>query len=271
MNFKKFKKLIFLLALFFLISYGFYTQAQQDQIDTNTDMGTVNAVLESGDNRITIGEFLPISIKLLNFGSEKRVDVTIYYRILNNNNEEVYSESETVAVETTASFIKRIRIPFTTKPGLYSIETSLNYPGQEQPAVSSFSFTVEEKFGGLFKNELISYLILVFVIIFVIIFSIYLYIKWDKKYRTIFHDYSDKPKEQVIYYEILSDIISQMRLRIGDDAFKIAKNIPDLEVNDINGRVIDIKGEPAKIVALLVDRYEKVSGGRVNFSLRHKK
>ena len=262
MNFKTPQTLFFLLVFSSLSFCGFYVQAQ--------DVGTIMAVLEGENNKIVVGEFLPISIKLSNFDPEKKVDVIVYYKILNDKNEEEYSENETVTVEGAVSFIKRIRIPTTTKPGFYSMASSLSYLDQKQPAVSEFSFIVEEKFGGFLKNDTLSALIFIFIVIFVTFFSIYLFATWNRKYRAVFHDYSDKPKDQIIYYEILSDIISQMRLRIGDDALKIAKDIPDLEINDINGKIINIKSEPAKIVALLVASYEKISGNRVDFSLRNK-
>jgi hypothetical protein len=106
--------------------------------------------------------------------------------------------------------------------------------------------------------------------ILIIIFFTWLFVRWNSSRRIIFYDYSNKPKDQVIYYEILSDIISQMRLRIGNKALEIAKTIPELKINDKNGLVLNIKDDPAKIVALLVSKYEKLSGRRVSFALRPK-
>lgn len=91
--------------------------------------------------------------------------------------------------------------------------------------------------------------------------------RWNR--RLILHDYSDKPKDEIIYYQMLSDIVAQMRLRIGDDAFKIAQNIPDLEIDTKTGRIVRIKKDPAKIIALLISRYEKLSGNRISFGLRN--
>ena len=58
--------------------------------------------------RVAPGEFLPFSVKLLNFGGKRRVDVTITYQIIDSEGTEVFTESETIAVETTASFVKGI-------------------------------------------------------------------------------------------------------------------------------------------------------------------
>ena len=61
-----------------------------------------------------------------------------------------------------------------------------------------------------------------------------------------------------------------MRLRIGNNALEIASNIPDLEIDDRNGLVVDIKKDPAKIIALLIFRYEKLFGRKISFGLRQK-
>src|SRR6185369_11340145 len=59
--------------------------------------------------RVAPGEFLPISVRLTNFGSKQRADVTISYRILDNTGTSLITNTETVAVQTTASFIKTIQ------------------------------------------------------------------------------------------------------------------------------------------------------------------
>lgn len=270
MNFKIVKTLFFYQLLFSLLIYGVFANAEENTVGATVNVGTVNAVPESENNRIAPGEFLPISIKLVNFGSQKRVDIIIDYKILDSSNEEVYSESETVAVETTANFVKRIQLPYTIKPGLYTVVSSLKYPYQEGPATSKFPILVEEKTAGFFKSDLVFYSIVFILIILTAVILTYLFASWSRKHRIIVHDYNDKPKDQIIYYEILSDIISQMRLRVGNDALEIAKNIPDLEINDKNGLVINIKKDPAKIIALLIFRYEKLFGRQISFGLRQK-
>ncbi len=261
------KIISFYLLLFPLLLMGSFTVAQTDP---NNSAGTVKTVSEGSDNRIAPGEFLPVSVKLINFGSQKRVDVVVDYKILDSNGEEIISESETVAVETTASFIKRIQIHYTLKPGFYTLVTVLNYPYQEYPAISKFPFLVEEKIGGFFKSDLIFYAIFIVLIILAAIFITYLFTKRKRGYNIINYDYNDKPKNEIIYYEMLSDIITQMRLHIGDDALEIANNIEDLEINNKNGLIINIKKDPAKIVALLISRYEKLLGQPISFRVSKK-
>lgn len=257
MNFIKIKKFVLLvfLALFW----------------ANTCMASsIDASLENEESVVAPGDFLTVSVKLVNFGSQNRVDVVSSYKIFDNLDKEVYSESETVAVDTTASFIKRIHLPQDILPGFYTAKVILQYPYQVDPAESEFQFEVEEEILGVFKSHLILYFIILFIFVVCIIFVTYLFVGRKKSTAIIFHDYSNKPKTEIIYYEILSDIISQMRLRAGDDALEIAKNIPDLEINEKNGNIINIKNNPAKIIALLISRYEELLGQRVSFGLRQK-
>lgn len=259
--------LFFLLSLSLLYPYDITAEIA----DT---VGTVDSSTEASNSKIAPGEFLPISIKLVNFGSEKRIDVVVNYQILDSSGNEVYAESETVAVETTASFVKRIQLPYTLKGGTYIAVVALNYPGQESPAVSRFNFLVEEKIAGFFRNDLFLYAVFIIVIILVVVFITYFFAAARSHRRFKLYDYSNKPKNQIIYYEILSDIISQMRLRIGDDAIKIAEDIPNFKIDKKTGYIVDIGDNPAKITALLIVRYEKLLGHPLSFgvgeTLQHK-
>lgn len=60
----------------------------------------------------------------------------------------------------------------------------------------------------------------------------------------------------------------QMRSRVGDKAIDIAQDIDDLVIDESNGRVQSIKKSPAKIIALLILKYEKLLGQRVSFMFR---
>ncbi|MEO8065931.1 MAG: hypothetical protein ABI643_03730 [Candidatus Doudnabacteria bacterium] len=263
MNFK-FSKIIVLFQL--LLSLFLFTGFAAAQGLT----GTVNSGLESAGTKVAPGEFLPVSIKLVNFGSNNRLDVTINYEIFDSRNDQVFSASETVAVETTSSYVKRIQLPSTLKPGLYSFHTSLLYPGQVAPAVSTFPFTVENKIGGIFQSDLIFYAIIFGIIVLIVVGFVYWYTAWRTTGRMIIFDYSNKPKDQRIYYEILSDIIAEIKQHRGDDALEVAKDIPDLEINPTDGQVLNIKKNPAQIIALLISRYEKLYGQKISFGLRQK-
>lgn len=233
--------------------------------------GLVNAKVDTGNAglaKVAPGEFLPISIKLANFGGGKRVDVLLQYMIFTSTGEKIYESDETVAVETTASFVKKIQVPFNTIGGVYTAKTSIVYQDQVVPATTQFPFTVERKIFGLFQSDLFLYggsTLLVGILMF--IFG-HTFIKRRRAMRLTPFDYSDISHDMRTFYEILSDTIMEMRERVGDDALLIASNIDGLKIDKETGRVLAFTEHPSKIIATLVSEYEKILGKKVSFSLR---
>lgn len=231
--------------------------------------GAVREAQTSGAliSKVAPGELLPVSVKLLNFGGGKRVDVTLWYRIFNSAGEEIFSISETVAVETTASFVKLIQVPYSFLSGMYTIRTDIAYAGQEVPATSQFPFTVEKKFAGLFRSQLAVLGASTLVVAFAGALTGRFFVRRRRGMDMGQYDYLEVPQHERIFYRIIADTIIQMRLRVGDDAMRIAQNIPGLIVDFETGKVIKIEKDPSKIVALLVLRYETLLGQRVSFDL----
>jgi hypothetical protein len=227
--------------------------------------------METGSGRliskVAPGEFLPIFVKLINFGEGRRVDVDVDYQILNSNNVVVFSQSETVAVETTASFVKNIQIPLDLPPGKYIASSKITYEGQEVPAISKFEFTVERKIAGIFVSQFILYGTVTILVGIAFAVLSKLIIK-RRASRLNPHEYSDVPKEERLFYEIISDIIMQMRYRAGDRALEIAGNIEGLVIGKENGRVLKINKDPAEIVAVLILQYQNSFGKKMVFSPR---
>lgn len=227
--------------------------------------------METGSGRLVSkvapGEFLPISVKLINFGEGRRVDVDVDYQILNSNNVVVFSQSETVAVETTASFVKNIQIPLDLPSGEYIASSKITYEGQEVPATSKFEFSVERKIAGIFVSQFILYGTVTILVGIAFAVLSRLIIK-RRASRSNPHEYSDVPKEERLFYEIISDIIMQMRSHKGDQAIQIAGKIDGLVINEENGRVLKINKDPAEIVALLIFQYQKSFGKKMIFSPR---
>ncbi|MCR4325596.1 MAG: hypothetical protein NUV59_02205 [Patescibacteria group bacterium] len=211
------------------------------------------------------GESIAFSVQLSNFGSQKRADVTVFFRLFDERGTQVYAESETVAVDTTASFVKRIPVPEGALPGAYTVETSLSYAGQEVPATSRFTFTVGPPV-RMTDNSAIYFagIALALLLILGLVYTL----RVRSRGRFVIHDYSDKPKEERIYYEIISDTIGQMRQRAGDRALDVATHTQGLVVDEKTGRVLKITDSPAKVVAGLVSGYEKALGKKVSFSFR---
>lgn len=201
----------------------------------------------------------------------RRLDVQVYYSVLSAGNESVYSSSETVAVETTASFVKMVQIPYYIVPGVYNIRVSIKYDGQVVPATSHFPFTVEPKIGGIFRTTLISYAVIAVLAIFVM-YGLMLFFR--KKYHHISRsspiEYSNIPSNMRTFYEIISDTIMDMRQRVGDQAIVIANRIEGLKIDSESGKVLSISENPSKIIAELVSQYELELGKKVSFLFRHK-
>ncbi|MCX6739610.1 MAG: hypothetical protein NTZ49_00070 [Candidatus Parcubacteria bacterium] len=204
---------------------------------------------------IAPGESLPINIKLLNMGGSGRVDVQLAYRVLDVANNLISEESETVAVETTASFIKQVKIPSNIKPGRYFLLADLKYADQEVPAIAKIPFQVEFKFLGLFLNQLAILGAIISVGIILVWLLIY-FINRPRKIIISRFDYKKVPVNLKPYYELISDIILTMQLHLGDKAVKIANKIMGLRISD-QGEVLEIKKEPAEIVTLLTVAFQK--------------
>lgn len=218
-------------------------------------------------SRVAPGEFLPLSVKLLNFGGGRRVDVIINYEIFDSEGNSVLSENETVAVETTASFVKLIQIPLDTPPGKYVARSSILYQDQVVPATTQFPFTVERKIAGIFLSQFILYagIALAIGIAFAVVSR--LIIKRQRATRFAPYDYSQVSKEKRLFFELISDTIMQMRRRVGDEALDIAMEIKGLKIDE-EGHVLAIEKSPSKIIAILVLAYEKSLGQKVSFSMR---
>lgn len=217
--------------------------------------------------RVAPGENLSFSIKLLNFGAESRADVVVTYRIDNATHMSVYESQESVAVETTAGFVKHLPLPHDVPPGMYTMTSEVLYRGQTDPAKSSFSFAVEPKLFGIFRSDLIKYAVIGIGVFGMSAFFTRFLIRRSSR-RFITYDYSNQPLRERVYYEIISDAIAGMRVHAGDDALAVAGAVPELTIDPHTGRVIEIGRHPEKILASLVLRYETLLGRGIHVSRR---
>lgn len=215
-------------------------------------------------SRVAPGEELPIEVKLMNFGEGEKVDVTISYKILNSLDQTVFKRSETVAVETTSHYVKRIKIPEHFSEGDYTVVTEIIYQNQKAPAVSEFQFTVEKKILGVFVSQFIIYSI-VGVVLAVVLIYIGRFVRRKRASRFEAHDYSDVKKEERGFYEMIGDMIMQMRYQHGTRAIEVASKIDGLVIDENTGKVLDINKDPAEIVTLLMIYYKKEFGKKADF------
>ena len=221
--------------------------------------------------KVAPGDRLPVSIKLANFGATHRVDVFIKYGIFSNSGNELYTTSETVALETTANFVKFIDVPSRFSPGAYVMKTEIRYEGQVTPSVSQFPFVVERKILGLFQSDLILYGGGTILIVILLLLVSQAQLNKRRSERFTPFDYSDIPHDQRTFYEILSDMIMGMRQRVGEKAFVMAQGIDGLSIDMQTGKIVSITRSPSKVIAELVSVYEHSFGKRISFSLRRQK
>lgn len=268
-NSKRYAKIFIGMAMVILLNLStVFAQTNDEPNLQNARVDTSSAGLVT---KMAPGDLLPVSTKLLNFGGGKKVDVIITYNIANNKKELIYAFTETVAVETTASFVKNIQIPLGTTPGIYTASASIIYKDQLVPATSEFTFTVENKFFGLFQSDFFLYSgVTIFIGILSTIFG-YVLIKRYRRSRLAPLEYTTIPHAERVFYELISDTILQIRQRAGDIALDIAASIQGLEIDKNTGRVLKMTESPSKIIAELVSKYEKTLNQKVSFSFRKKK
>jgi hypothetical protein len=253
-----------LLTLVGLLSLSLIAHAEGDTLAENrVDTSSTGLVA-----KVAPGELLPLSVKLSNFGGSKRVDVLIEYSILTNSEEKIYTSNETVAVETTANFVKKIPVPSDTAPGAYKARTSIVYGGQLVPATTQFPFTVERKIFGVFRGDFFLYGGCALLTGILMTLFGYALIRHHRTTRFAPADYSDIPRDSRVFYELISDTILGMRQQVGERALDIAKQVGGLAIDEKTGRVLKLTEKPSKIIAELVSEYEKALGKKVSFSFR---
>jgi len=75
--------------------------------------------------QVSAGEELLFTTKVANLGDKGRVDITLNYEIIDSYGQLKASKSETVAMETTASFVGNIAVPSALPNGLYKLAVSV--------------------------------------------------------------------------------------------------------------------------------------------------
>lgn len=142
------KRTPLLLTVVFLISLltacdGITGRAVQE---LSANESALNIIIDIPENYHAIqpGEQLISNIKLLNLGSQGRVDAILDFTITDEENNTLVKKKETVAVETQANFVRYFNLPPEAKPGLYTLNVHITYDDGLQ-AASEHSFTITKK------------------------------------------------------------------------------------------------------------------------------
>jgi hypothetical protein len=89
------------------------------------------------------GGSLLFTIRVFNLATKGRIDVVLENSIINSQGRVVLDKSETVAVETQASFVRNIAIPSDLPLGKYTLQTRLIY-ADGTSTVSESHFEIDE-------------------------------------------------------------------------------------------------------------------------------
>ena len=127
---------------------------------------------------ITPGQTIYVTTKVLNLGSDDRIDITLEYIVTDKDGGQIIKKSETLAVGTQNSFVEEIRIPKGIAPGDYEITANLLLMN-DTTASTKESFIVK-----IDKNKY-NYLIYLAIIIMILIvlFSIKPVLKASMRYN----------------------------------------------------------------------------------------
>jgi methionine-rich copper-binding protein CopC len=102
---------------------------------------------------VIAGDSLWFTTKILNFANENRVDVTLDYSVVDSNQEKIITKSETVAIETQASFVGQINLPEDSPPGDYMLVVDMiQANGNVSTGKISFKIKTEENLNSLFQK-----------------------------------------------------------------------------------------------------------------------
>ncbi|MBC7943559.1 hypothetical protein H7X68_03630 [Candidatus Saccharibacteria bacterium] len=257
--------LIAILLLTIAIDKPAYGQSTDQSVTDNAQVHTTSARLT---NKVAPGDLLPVSVKLANFGGGKRVDVLVRYEIVAVDGTQITTSNETVAVETTNNFVKNLQIPLGTAEGVYTAKTSITYKDQLVPATTKFTFQVEPTILGVFRSTFLLYGSIALIVGAVMVLLGYSMVKRHKASRLRPIDYTGVPRDQRVFYELISDTVMSMRQRVGDEALDIAMRTKGLVIDGETGRIIKLTDTPSKVIAELIVGYEKVLGKKVSFSFR---
>ncbi len=146
MNATAFRWLLAALAFFALAAVTTAKVGGEFLVNTVTTnaQSAFNLKVEVASQYATVapGENVWFSTKFFNLGAIGRQDVTLTYEIRDAAGTVRASKTETVAVQTQASFVGNLEVPHEARDGTYRIVsrvTTLEVPAQSQEAVAEFN------------------------------------------------------------------------------------------------------------------------------------
>lgn len=109
------------------------------EIESKAPLFDVSLRIPEKYQYVSPGEDVSAEISLYNLAGTGKVDVFVEYAILNRNGEEILREQETIAVETSTSFVRSFKLPEGTGSGKYFLYVKTTYNGLVASASSQFN------------------------------------------------------------------------------------------------------------------------------------
>ncbi|MBW2989579.1 hypothetical protein KY358_04660, partial [Candidatus Woesearchaeota archaeon] len=119
----------FFIAALALIPFLPILLAGVDYYHTADPLFDIQIYIPDRYTEILPGSELLASIRLVNLGGTRRVDVTLDYWIEGPDGRLILEKKETVAVETQANFVRAFDIPKSSSPGKYILYSRITYAG----------------------------------------------------------------------------------------------------------------------------------------------
>ena len=224
---------------------------------------TISTTGQLSVGKVAPGEQLPLQVQLINFGTpNESIDVTLTYSIRNDKNIVVLESAETVAVQTTSSFIKNVLIPMDFSTGTYTIDLLMTYKNQEFPAISKAKFKIKNRFLGFYTDDWFA----AGPIMFVPLLLMFFWLKRKKEDQKLLRPhYAHIAEEERTYYEMIHDIVVCIHKHVGDKKMQeIVDHIEGLTLDSSNLYVEELSGSIEEIISKLIYEYENIIGKKAN-------
>jgi hypothetical protein len=89
------------------------------------------------------GEDVEFDLEIFNMGTKDRFDITLQYKVFDKDENLITAREETLAISTSTSYRKSVKLPSSMRPGDYSLKVFANY--DDKIATSAFTFAVVPK------------------------------------------------------------------------------------------------------------------------------
>jgi len=179
---------LFLIAFLIIPKISLFSIQDYDS-NFNLDVEILDKYLE-----VFPGEEIWFSITIMNLGVENRQDIILESKIITlKDHEEIISKTETVAVETSNSFVRKLEIPKDTIPGDYIVSLKATYAnGTVGIAEHTFRILEVEK---KFNWTLVAYIVIIVIVLLILFRLIMIVLKLKKRVEQLSPIPSKKPEK----------------------------------------------------------------------------